>query len=92
MFSSGKFPHDPRIGPRVHPAIHTGDSYNTVELMIQRRRLEVYVNSVRVCEPVVTDWDLVPYGSSLTIFNGQPGLARAEFDEIEFRALPANEN
>jgi hypothetical protein len=47
----------PDSGER-HPAIRRGDAFNTLRLILRNRQLEVYVNGVAVCDPVLLDWEL----------------------------------
>ena len=53
---------DPTFGPIAHPAIKPGDQENTLGLIIKKRSLEIYVNSVRVCGPLTYGYDLTPVG------------------------------
>ena len=72
---------DPRIGPIIHPAIRPGNQINTLLLVIRKRSLEIFVNSVRVCDPVPFDFDLTPSFFQLGAF-GAEGDFRAEFDKV----------
>jgi hypothetical protein len=78
---------EPTIGPIVHPAIKPGDQSNRLLLAMKGRSLEIYVNSVRVCEPVMYDLDLTPSHFLLAAFDGR-GNFRAEFDNVEIREFP----
>lgn len=50
----------PTAGPIKHPAIKANETFNTLLLIIRGRVMEIYVNDVAVCEPVVSDRDLSP--------------------------------
>jgi serine/threonine protein kinase len=75
---------DPTIGPIVHPAIKPGGAWNTLLLVMRKRKLEILVNSVRVWEPVTLNFDPTP---SLLVLGAVQGSSsfRAEFDRVELR-------
>ena len=87
FWTANAYPNDPRIGPVVHPAIRSGDQFNTLRLNVRRRRLEVLVNNVPVCPPVLLDWDLTPTLVEFGLRVDAPKI-RAEFDRIELKVLP----
>ena len=87
FWTANAYPNDPRIGPIVHPAIRSGNEFNTLRLNVRRRRLEVLVNDVAVCPPVLLDWDLTPARVEFGLWVDAPKI-RAEFDRIELKALP----
>ena len=77
----------PWIGPIRNPAIHPGaGQFNNVRLVVRRRKLEVFVNSVRVLNPLVFDRDLTPARVYLGVTCRVPTV-RAEFDRVEIRAV-----
>jgi hypothetical protein len=51
---------EPSLGPIVHPAIKQANEFNALMLVLKKRSLEIFVNSVRVCEPVTFAFDLDP--------------------------------
>ena len=77
---------DPTIGPIVHPAIKPANQVNRVVLLVRKRSVEIFVNSVRVCEPVPYDFDLTPAFIQLGAWDG-PGDFRAEFDSMTIRGF-----
>jgi Protein kinase domain len=77
---------DPRIGPIVNPAIKPVNQVNRVVLLVRKRSLEIFVNSVRVCDPVPYDFDLTPSFVQLGAWDG-PGDFRAEFDSMSIRSF-----
>jgi hypothetical protein len=89
--TENRFPNDPRIGPIVHTAIRPGTEFNTVELRLQKRRVELFVNGVRVCDPVTFDWDVTPAKFSLGGGGGE-SRSRAEFGRFEIRSLTLPES
>ena len=50
----------PSAGPIKHPAIKGDEQFNTLLLIVRGRVMEIYVNDVAVCDPVVSDRDLFP--------------------------------
>ncbi len=78
----------PWIGPyRNTAAIHPGaGAFNVVRLLVRKRKLEVFVNSVRVVNPLIFDWDLTPAEIQLGFACRTP-MVRAEFDKVEIRTL-----
>ena len=75
---------DPTIGPIVHPAIKPANQPNRLLLLVRKRSLEIFVNSVRVYEPIPYDFDLTPSFVQLGAWDG-PGDFRAEFDSFVIR-------
>jgi hypothetical protein len=88
MWGRGKFSGDLWIGPIVHSAIRPGGDFNELLLIIRGRRLEIFVNAVAVCDPVIFNWDIIPCLPSLALFSTRQGWTRAEFDEVEIKGLP----
>ena len=77
----------PAVGPIKHPAIKPNEAFNTLLLVIRGRVLEIYVNDVAVCEPVVSDRDLVPSVFGLRTRRKDPAPAdqreiRGEFEQV----------
>ncbi len=68
----------PRIGPLHHHAIRRGEELNTLLVVHRDRHMQIYVNSIAVCEPFVLDRDITPGWVSLGAFGGERG-AQAEF-------------
>lgn len=75
---------DPTIGPIVDPAIKPANQANRLVLLVRKRDVEIFVNSVRVCGPVPYDFDLSPAFVQLGVWDG-PGEFRAEFDSMSIR-------
>ena len=75
---------DPTIGPIVDPAIKPANQANRLVLLVRKRSVEIFVNSVRVCGPVPYDFDLTPSFVQLGAWDG-PGEFRAEFDLMSIR-------
>ena len=77
----------PKIGPVKHSAIKTNEKFNTLLLVIRGRVMEIYVNDVAVCDPVVSDRDLSPSVFALrarrkdAATNDKPDI-RAEFEKM----------
>ncbi len=78
---------DPAIGPIVHPAIKPGHESNTLLLAIKQRKVEIFVNSVRVCDPLTLEYDPTPAHLVLGITDG-PTNCPAEFARVEIREFP----
>ncbi len=77
----------PWIGPIYHQAIKRGGTeFNTLKLQIAKRRFDIFVNSVRVCPPLLFDWDLTPAAIGLGVICQVPTV-RAEYDRVEIRNL-----
>jgi len=75
------------LGARSHPAIKKGPrDFNTIVLHMRKRRAEILVNGVRVCDPVTLDWNATPADLQLGIDCWSPNV-RAEFDRIEVREV-----
>ncbi len=76
----------------VHPAIKKGTEPNQLLVIARGQLLEVYVNGVAVCNPIVWQSKLTDLGWALGI-HGKPG-AQADFDSIkiwpssEFPTMP----
>jgi hypothetical protein len=69
---------NPAVGPLRLPAVKGGDELDTLLAVLHGRRLEVYVNSVAVCEPIVLDRDFTPSVLTLAALPRSRGM-RAEF-------------
>lgn len=83
-----KYPNDPRLGPFTHPAIRPGNEWNELTLRVRKRQMEVFVNSMRVCEPLRLSWDLTPAVPQIAVWKPElPSRIRAEFDWLEVREL-----
>ncbi|WP_406698332.1 family 16 glycoside hydrolase [Singulisphaera sp. Ch08] len=80
-------PNGPRIGPVRHPAIRTGrkDAFNLIGVRLVARRVEVFVNRVRVIGPVLLDWDPAFSRILLGVTAEVPNI-RAEFDRFDLWA------
>jgi hypothetical protein len=90
LWGAEKYPNDPRLGPFSHPAIRPGKEWNEVTFRVRRRRLEVLVNSIRVCEPLKLGWDLTPATPQIAVWKPERlSRIRAEFDWMELRELRA---
>lgn len=77
----------PWFSPVTHASIRPGGAaYNTLRLDVRKRRLDVFVDGVRVCPPLLFDWDLTPAQVSPGVDCQTPNV-RAEFDRIEIKAL-----
>jgi hypothetical protein len=81
----------PRVGPIVHRAIRPGNAFNSLLLITERRRVEIYVNSVAICDSVSFQWDLTPFDFAVASFVGESGKARAEFDNVKILDLSRDE-
>ena len=72
------------LGPIVHSAIKPGDQDNALLLVMKQRTLQIFVNSVQVCEPVTYESDLTPGHLLLGAWDGK-GDFQAEFARVEIR-------
>jgi hypothetical protein len=63
-----------------HTAIRKGDDFNSLLTVVRGRHLEVYVNGVAVCNPIVLDRDVTPGGPNPSLIS--QGFAKAEFERI----------
>jgi serine/threonine protein kinase len=80
-------PSTPWIGPIFHQAIKQGGGdFNKLRLDVAKRRLDVFVNSVRVCPPLTFDWDITSAAVELAVSCKTPSV-RAEFDSVEIKTL-----
>jgi hypothetical protein len=85
-------PSTPWIGPIFHQAIKPGGAgANTVRLDVAKRRLDIFVNGVRVCPPLTFDWDMTPASVAVGVGCAVPNV-RAEFDRVEIKTLPKSAN
>jgi hypothetical protein len=76
----------PYAGPVAHRAAKRGNESNKL-VVVQGRRLEVYVNGEAVCEPVILDRGLTPAYVGLYGATG-PGKARLEFERLTIWPAP----
>lgn len=74
---------EPTLGPIVHPSIKPGEQSNALMLVMKKRRLEIFVNSVRVCEPIDFAFDFTPGRFCLGAWDDS-GF-RSEFEKVEIR-------
>jgi hypothetical protein len=77
----------PQVGPITHAAIKGGDAVNRLIVIMHDRVLEIYVNGVAVCDPVVVDRDFTPAVLALGALSHAKEV-RAEFDRVT--VWPAN--
>jgi serine/threonine protein kinase len=79
----------PWIGPIINQAVIKpgGAEFNTVRLQVAKRRVEIFVNSVKVCPTLTFDWDVTPAFVSHGVDCKEP-IVRAEYDRIEIKRLP----
>ena len=55
---------------------------------LKNREVQILVNSVRVCEPISLNWDLLPASSQLNVHRPDSATRfRVEYDRIEVREL-----
>ena len=85
--SPNLFDPDKSFGPTVPrvevPAMLPTGRYNRLRLAVKRRSIDIFMNSVRACETVRCDFDLVPGILSLGVAGGgRFGPARVEFDRV----------
>jgi hypothetical protein len=78
----------PLVGPITSAALKRGNEFNSVLIVLRGRLLEVYVNNVAVCNPILLDRDF-PHENLLVFFgtHGQGTELRAEFQRV--RLWPA---
>jgi WD40 repeat protein len=69
------------MGPIHHAAIKPGDEANRLLVVLRGQILEVYVNGVAVCQPIVLPQDITPVGISLAALPQKKG-ARVEFQRL----------
>lgn len=77
----------PRIAPFRHTAIKTGDDVNELLTVLRGKKLEVYVNSVAVCDPIVLDRELPDAVTALMAFTQSNQETRAEFSHLTVWSL-----
>ncbi len=71
----------PHVGPVSHRAIQSGKEWNKLLVIARGRLVEIYVNNVAVCDPIIVDRDFMPAVFALTAFGRDHG-ARIEFKEV----------
>jgi len=71
----------PHVGPIHHSAIKQGSGFQTLLVVVRGRLVEVYVNGVAVCNPVVVDRDFTPALAALAAFGREHG-ALVEFKSV----------
>jgi hypothetical protein len=71
----------PQVGPVTHPAVKGGDAINRLLVVVHNRVVEIYVNGVAVCDPVVVDRDFTPAVLALGAFSREKEV-RAEFERV----------
>jgi predicted Ser/Thr protein kinase len=81
----------PLQAPRKHPAIKQGDNVaNTLRMVLRGRVLQIYVNAVAVCEPIVLEHAFSSPNLSLTASGGPLKGGTATFERIAVWPLNAN--
>ena len=68
------------------PSMAPAGQWNDLWLRVRRRQVEVFVNGVRVADPIEFDWDLTPAWIAVGA-DSWSGTVRAEFDKIKVRGL-----
>jgi WD40 repeat protein len=71
----------PWVGPIAHPAIKRGEQFNALLFVVRGRVLEVYVNGIAVCDPVIVDRDFTPARLALVAVAEDKGV-QVEFTRI----------
>jgi hypothetical protein len=80
-------PSTPWIGPIFQPAIKRGGTgFNTLELKVARRQLDVFVDHVKVVPTLTFDWDVTPARVGLAVDCQVPPV-RAEYDRVKITEL-----
>src|SRR5262249_22253296 len=79
-FWDNSSPSDPRIGPIALRGFRTGTEFNSLELRVKPRQVEILCNGTPVCPPISYDRDLTPCLIHFGV-DGFSGSYRAEFDE-----------
>jgi serine/threonine protein kinase len=69
----------PKLAPITHSKIDTGDSDNTLLVVLHHRNLEIYANGVAVAQPIPFDRELLPADVLLGFF------PLAQGSQVEFR-------
>jgi serine/threonine protein kinase len=77
----------PPVGPLRHDAIKTGEEFNTLLAVVRRGLIDIYVNGVAVCDPILVGQDLSPTVVTLAVFGG----AEAEFSRLTISPLDAKQ-
>ncbi len=88
FWTAEKYPEDLRIGPITHPAIRPDDQFNLLQVSVRKRRVDILVNSTRVCEPIPFDYDLDIHKLEMGLL-GESGDLRVELDRLVVRELAA---
>jgi len=71
----------PHVGPIHHSAIKHGSGFQSLLVVVRGRLVEVYVNGVAVCNPIVVDRDFTPASAALAAFGREHG-ALVEFKSV----------
>jgi serine/threonine protein kinase len=71
----------PQLGPLRHAALKSGADFNALLVIVHGRLVEIYVNGVAVCDPVIVDRDFTPATAGLAAFGRGHG-ARVEFKSV----------
>jgi predicted Ser/Thr protein kinase len=84
IFGPSKSPKEipPILLATTHPAIHKGDAFNTLLVIVRQRQVEVYVNQRAVCEPLTLTRDVAP--GQLTVYRVPGGDGAVEFRQATF--------
>jgi formylglycine-generating enzyme required for sulfatase activity/tetratricopeptide (TPR) repeat protein len=69
------------LGRFRHNAIKPGEAFNKLLLVVRGQRIEVYVNDVAVCDPIISDVKL-PAQFLLGAYSQKNQAVRAEFERI----------
>ncbi|HEY7155268.1 MAG TPA: serine/threonine-protein kinase, partial [Gemmataceae bacterium] len=81
----------PLQAPRKHPAIKTGDNVaNTLRVVLRDRVLNIYVNAVAVCEPIVLERTFSSPSLGLAAIGGPLKGGTATFERITVWPLDAS--
>jgi serine/threonine protein kinase len=68
-------------GPITPLNVNSGEAFNELFVVARGRVVEIYVNQIAVCDPVVLEQDLTPTVLALGVF-AQENEAQAEFERI----------
>ncbi len=70
----------PQLGPLHHKAIKTNGEINTVLLVVRKGWIEVFINGVAVCDPIVVKREFAPNRLQFTL--GSKGPAEVRFERL----------
>jgi hypothetical protein len=72
-----------KMAPITHKALHKGDDWNTLLVIVKDRMLETYANGEAIYDPVKLDRDITPSIILLGHLGGN-GSPRAEYKDLIF--------